>query len=83
MTELLRSDRLTITTDRTRKQSAAATRFYIATPAHAEPVPAVGPALVLCREIAAVEAKRVLRRVDVLRVQAAVGELENNKQEEK
>ena len=68
MTELLRSDRLTITTDRT--------RFYIATPAQAEPVPAVGPALVLCREIAAVEAKRVLRWADVLRVQAAVGELE-------
>jgi hypothetical protein len=69
MTELLRSDRLTITTDRT--------RFYIAQ-GHAEPVPAAGTALVLCSEIAAVEQKRVLRRADVLRVQAAVGELEGS-----
>jgi hypothetical protein len=82
VTELLRSDRLTITTDRTRKQSAAATRFYIAQ-GHAEPVPAAGAALVLCREIERMARKRGWGWGDVLRVQACVGELENNEQEER
>ncbi len=68
MTDLLRSNAITITTDRT--------RFYIATPGQAEPVPAEGAQLVLCREIAAVVRKRVLRWGDVLRVRAVVGELE-------
>jgi hypothetical protein len=69
MTELLRSNAITITTDRT--------RFYIATPAHAEPVPAAGAALVLCREIERMARKRGWGWGDVLRVQACVGELEN------
>jgi hypothetical protein len=75
MTELLRSNAITITTDRT--------RFYIATPSQAEPVPAEGARLVLCREIERMARKRGWGWGDVLRVQACVGELENNEQEER